>query len=152
MKNVLVAIDFSDVTDKVVATASLLARQFDGKLCVVHAESPYPDLIDYEHTSPTARHGAAAEIKKHHRALSELHEKLEADGFDVKCMHLQGATACVIAEEARRFDADVIVIGSHEHGAFYRLLLGSVENSLVAVAPCPVLVVPGHLKKGSSPN
>jgi nucleotide-binding universal stress UspA family protein len=37
--------------------------------------------------------------------------------------------------------SDVIVVGSHGHGAFKRLVLGSVSEHVVRHAPCPVLVV-----------
>jgi nucleotide-binding universal stress UspA family protein len=38
-------------------------------------------------------------------------------------------------------DADLLVVGSHGHGEFSGMLLGSVAQHVVAHAPCPVLVV-----------
>jgi nucleotide-binding universal stress UspA family protein len=46
-----------------------------------------------------------------------------------------------ILREARRFAANVVVVGWRGHGAFRRLLMGSVSRSVVRLAPCPVLVV-----------
>ena len=46
-----------------------------------------------------------------------------------------------ILAEAERFKASVIVLGWRGHGAFRRLLAGSVSRSVAAHAPCPVLVV-----------
>jgi nucleotide-binding universal stress UspA family protein len=54
---------------------------------------------------------------------------------------VSGRPATVIVDEARRIDADVVVVGSRGHGRIAALLLGSVSAALVDTAPCPVLVV-----------
>lgn len=50
--------------------------------------------------------------------------------------------ATAIVDHAAEIDADVLVIGSHGHGALHRALMGSVSAKVVQHAPCPVLVVP----------
>ncbi|HET9626093.1 MAG TPA: universal stress protein [Kofleriaceae bacterium] len=55
----------------------------------------------------------------------------------------QGAPASVITHAAERDGHDLIVVGSHGHRGFRRLLLGSVAESTVRHAPCSVLVVHG---------
>jgi nucleotide-binding universal stress UspA family protein len=42
----------------------------------------------------------------------------------------------------RGFGADVVVVGTRGHTAIGGLLLGSVTQRLLHVAPCPVLAVP----------
>jgi nucleotide-binding universal stress UspA family protein len=49
-----------------------------------------------------------------------------------------GGTVCRVAADLH---VDVIVVGSHGHGAIARILLGSVSEQVVRRAPCPVLVV-----------
>ena len=49
-----------------------------------------------------------------------------------------GGTVCRVAADLH---VDVIVVGSHGHGAIARILLGSVSEQVVRHAPCPVLVV-----------
>ncbi len=77
---------------------------------------------------------------------SVVHDLADA-GYDV---HLQvvatvhGGPARVIADVATSIGADVIVIGTRGHGAAVGLLLGSVTQRLLALAPCPVLAVPVH--------
>jgi len=47
----------------------------------------------------------------------------------------------IIVEEAKKFGADLIVVGSHGKGFFDRLILGSVSDFAAHHAPCSVLVV-----------
>jgi nucleotide-binding universal stress UspA family protein len=49
----------------------------------------------------------------------------------------------VILEEARRWDADLIIVGSHGRRGFKRFLLGSVSEAVAMKAHCSVVVVRG---------
>lgn len=46
-----------------------------------------------------------------------------------------------IVDEAKKFKADLIVVGSHGYGFFERMLLGSISSYVVHHAPCSVLVI-----------
>jgi nucleotide-binding universal stress UspA family protein len=52
-----------------------------------------------------------------------------------------GAPAEIIVDEAKKWGADLVVVGSHGYGFWQRALLGSVSNAVVHHAPCSVLVV-----------
>ena len=53
-----------------------------------------------------------------------------------------GGAAHAIADAAKEAGADLIVVGTRGQGPIAGLLLGSVTNRLLHVAPCPVLAVP----------
>ena len=50
----------------------------------------------------------------------------------------------VILDEANKLNIDLIVVGSHGHGAVYHLMVGSVSQGVLHQSTCPVLVVPTH--------
>lgn len=54
---------------------------------------------------------------------------------------LQNSPQSAILEEAERWKADLIVVGSHSYGAWHRLVLGSVSQAIVLHAKCSVEVV-----------
>jgi nucleotide-binding universal stress UspA family protein len=52
-----------------------------------------------------------------------------------------GAPAREILAAAKEYEAELIVIASHGHGNLHRLLIGSVADRVIRMAPCPVLTV-----------
>jgi nucleotide-binding universal stress UspA family protein len=52
-----------------------------------------------------------------------------------------GDAGDAIAQLASDIEADLVVVGTHGHRGLERLLLGSVAENVVRLAPCPVLVV-----------
>jgi nucleotide-binding universal stress UspA family protein len=75
---------------------------------------------------------------------SELKRFLDpaaAAGVACEGVVVQGRPAPSIAQYALESAADLIVMGTHGHGGFERLLLGSVTEKVLRKAPCPVLTV-----------
>ena len=54
---------------------------------------------------------------------------------------IEGSPKRVILEEAEKFAANLIVVGSHGHGAIAGFLLGSVSQSVALHAKCSVEIV-----------
>lgn len=62
---------------------------------------------------------------------------------------IPGIPKQIIVDEAKQFDADLVVVGSHGYGFIDRLILGSVSNYVLHNAPCSVLVVRTEGEKNS---
>jgi nucleotide-binding universal stress UspA family protein len=62
---------------------------------------------------------------------------------------LEHSGAGKLLEQCHHLEADVIVIGSHHHGAFYQLLVGTFTSDVLKRATCPVLVVPATKEKAT---
>lgn len=131
------ATDGSTAADAALAYAKTLAEEGETRLVAVHCREiyvgcggGYPVLADDEELMVKIR----AQV-----------DSLRDDGIDASSRVITGsgaAAAHVIAEAAREEKADVIVVGTRGHTALGGLLLGSVTQRLLHVAPCPVLVVP----------
>jgi len=76
-------------------------------------------------------------------AVNTCSALLTAAGLKVSGAVLSGNVKDVILEEARQWDADLIVVGSHGRRGFKRLLLGSVSDAIAMNAHCSVVVVRG---------
>jgi len=144
--NILVPLDFSEVTVELLDYASMLARSLQAKLWLIHVGSPEPDFIGYEKSSGHFRDQFAEELREEHLRTQQVAEKLRRSGLDATALCPQGATVEVILREAEKLNADLIVLGSHGRGAIYRALLGSVSEGVLRKSPCPVMIVPGERK------
>lgn len=68
-------------------------------------------------------------------------ETLRAGGLTAETAVRHGEPRSVIVDEAKEWDADLIVVGSYGYTGLKRWLLGSVAQSVVSHAPCSVEVV-----------
>lgn len=144
MKNLLAAVDFSEVTERVMEAVISLARQLGAEVRLVHVAEPDPEFVGYEVDTAALRDVHAREYRDEHRRLQALADRLRQEGIDAKALLIRGATVEKIAEEAERVGADLVVVGSHGHGALHRALLGSVSEGLIRVIRRPVLIVPAQ--------
>ena len=147
-EQILVPLDFSDATDAVLATARRLANALDLPLMLIHVAQAEGDFIGYQVGPQYIRDHVAEELWDQHEALEKLQQHLAADGIEAVAMLVPGDPGRKLVEEIDRLGPELIVIGSHGHGALYHLLTGSVCQAVLQHAACPVVVVP---IKGATP-
>lgn len=140
IKSVLVATDFSENAQEAVDTALSIAKTFGARLEVVHAfQTPVPIVSPYEVVVPDgfleqARDAAA-------RNLKAVVEKISSEGVEVKSHLTEVPAAPAIARIAEENDVDLIVMGTRGHTGLKHVLLGSVAERTIRLAPCSVLTV-----------
>lgn len=142
MKTILAAIDFSDVTEAVLDHATALAGAFGAKVYVVHVAAPEPTFVTYAPGPQHERDFRADELRDEHRKIQDLAAAMQAKKIDAEALLVPGETINKLLEEADHLDADIIVMGSHGHGALYELLVGSVTDGILRKAKRPVTIVP----------
>lgn len=142
----LVPIDFSDVTPNVLDTARTLALALKSRVVLLHIAEPEPDFVGFEPGPVSVRTSVAKEFHTQHKQLDEAKHGLTAAGLDVTALHIQGSTVEKILHESVQQGADIIILGSHGHGALYKLLTGSVAAGVLKASKCPVLVVPAGVR------
>jgi nucleotide-binding universal stress UspA family protein len=78
------------------------------------------------------------------RRLNELAKEFPLHEIPLQIETCLGATGVEIARDAKKLEADLIVISTHGRTGRAHSLAGSVAENLVQLAPCPVLVVREH--------
>lgn len=147
MKNILVSIDFSDVTDLLVDRAAALARAFGGTIRLLHVAPPDPAFASAKAWPQEVRDELAKELFEEHDALQDLAKRLEHDGIEVKILMDRGSVVDTIIDLAHKTDADLIMLGSRTHGAFFQLAPRSIVKGIISRSTCPVMVVPQPKKR-----
>jgi nucleotide-binding universal stress UspA family protein len=157
MKSILVPIDCSAATSRVLELARKVAQAFSAEIHLVHVREiqstlpvtplgygglgmpemvpmagvpvPVPELI-----TPTAQ--------QNERKLKEWQQELVREGLRATLHQPSGDVLEEILQRADAVHADLIVMGRHGHGAMYNLLVGSVTEGVLKRTTCPVLLVP----------
>jgi nucleotide-binding universal stress UspA family protein len=140
--NLLVAVDFSAVTDRVIETAAALARQCGGSVTLLHVARPEPDFVGYEAGPQSVRDQVATEFRLQRRMLQDLADRLRRAEVEATPVVVQGSTSETIVDQAARSGAALIVVGTHGRGAMMDLLVGSVSEGVIRRSTIPVVVVP----------
>jgi nucleotide-binding universal stress UspA family protein len=129
--------DFSPASERAGLVAGEMARQQGVRLHVIHVVPPVTDPED--------------SLEKLRRLAAELGKDLR-----VESALLSGRVAHQIIRYARDKRIGCIVLGTHGRTGVSRVLLGSVAESVVRLAPCPVLTVPvspiGVEEPGAAPT
>jgi nucleotide-binding universal stress UspA family protein len=143
-KTIVTALDFSDsAPDALDAALALAAAEPESRLHLLHVlPDPVPRLWADELPPPDV---PAVERAWFDGALAQLAALAVSRALDPGAVTMaveMGTPAREIASYAERHGADVIVLGSHGHGAVHRFLLGSVADAMVRHGSCAVLIVP----------
>jgi nucleotide-binding universal stress UspA family protein len=146
MKCIIAATDGSDAAERAVEFAAALAKTGEAELSVIHVTRAAPkilaaDLEAYARSEHMRLEEALATASE--EELSHADRLAVSHGVKrVRTESQSGDPAEVIIRSAREKNADLIVVGRRGRGRLAGLLLGSVSQKLVALAPCAVLVVP----------
>ena len=141
--SILVATEGSREAALAVTTAADLAKSTDSELHVVHV-GEVPLVYHPE------RHAYRAEYEEHEKESQQLLEaqvqRIEGAGATEAHTEAQAHLRMGRADEeivglAQSIDAGLIVMGSRGHGRLRRALVGSVSESVVRHAHCPVTIV-----------
>jgi nucleotide-binding universal stress UspA family protein len=135
--HIVLALDGSAASEAALAAAGELARRDGARVTVVHVAEFVPA------TNPGYPVEAGEQLVRERIAAHV--GQLRSAGIETRRVgdhSVVGGPAHVIARIARESGADLIVTGTRGHGALADILLGSVAQKLLHLAPCPVLVVP----------
>jgi len=146
-KRILIAVDDSDCSKKALKHAVMLAKNMDSYLGLVHVTEPVTpanygadpllgqQAILIPETNAIQEANGLALLQQIKEDLSEFHQ--------VSIFNRIGVPRQEILNVAEEWEADLIVMGTHGRTGFDHFISGSVSESVLRRASCPVLVVPG---------
>ena len=147
-KRILVAVDGSGASNTALKDALELAGVHQARVRVVHVvDSPYtyPDIL-YGRVTVDLEAVRQAWRQAGQTVLDQAVAMANQAGVDPESALLESDAkrlSNVIVEEAQRWGADLIVVGTHGRRALERLWLGSVAEGVARAAPVSVLLVRG---------
>jgi nucleotide-binding universal stress UspA family protein len=133
-RRVLLPTDFSSGSQAALQFASSLARDHEATLEVVHV-MPIADLAGAD--APITW----SQIMVMREDARKNMEALRAARPEIQGELLEGDPAEEIVAEARRRQADLVVMGTHGRSGLSRLLMGSVAEHVARKASCPVVLI-----------
>jgi nucleotide-binding universal stress UspA family protein len=143
LKKVLVATDFGPASESALRYGRALARGFGAALHVLHVtDNLFARAMDgYGYTAipPQAQEDLERAGRKQTERLLDDEDRQELHAIATTVTSNSHADA--IVDYARTNGIDLIVMGTHGRGAVAHLLMGSVAECVVRIAPCPVLTV-----------
>ena len=133
---ILLATDGSREAELAATTAADLAKSTGSELHVLHVGELWPTFLAQTEVEPAQHQREAQEL------LDEQVRRVEGAGSPVKEAHLRmGRADEEIVDLAQSIGAGLIVMGSRGRGRIRRALMGSVSESVVRHAHCPVTIV-----------
>jgi universal stress protein A len=140
-KKILVPVDFSAHSAEATRVAADLAKRFDASVTLTYVYDPLAyALPDGVALMPQTEIDRLLEAFRAQLAASQR-LALDAGAPRVDARLLQGFVAGQIVEFASRGEFDLIVMGTHGRTGMQHLVLGSIAERVVRLAPCPVLTV-----------
>ena len=137
---IVCGIDDSDGARRAARVADDLAQKLGARLVLVHGTP----------TAPSVMYGVPFDNDAFQREALEDAERLLEDVArtcrtpDVSRRAQQGAPVEALMRVLQDEHADFLVVGTRGRGAMRSVLLGSVAHEMLAVSPCPVVVVSPH--------
>jgi len=147
MKTILVAVDLSPASSKILKEAVGLAEQLSAKILLLHVIAPVSSAVPVGSSMEMVSvplplsAGEIAEVKSR---LDQLAASVASPKAHIETSVKEALPVEEIKYQVEATGASLLVVGSHGHGGLYHLFNGSVVTELLKQATKPVLVVPAR--------
>ena len=139
-RRILVATDFSEPGNHARDVGVALARQLGAEVLLAHAfDAPLVPTTLYGAPIPTDLIAVTRSAAR--QKLDASVSELRAKGVTVSGHLLEAPAAPALARAAAELGAGLVVVGTHGYTGMRHVLLGSVAERTLRLAPCPVLTV-----------
>jgi nucleotide-binding universal stress UspA family protein len=141
LRRILVPTDLSEASLQALDYAIEVGAAFEAQLILLFAIDPSLFIIAGQAYAPVPPSLIDEQRREARRMLTAAAERAVARGLRARVLVEQGSPYGVIVDTAKRVRADAIVMSTHGRTGVKRALIGSVAETVIHHAPCPVLTV-----------
>jgi hypothetical protein len=136
-QRILVALDGSMHSDKALEQAISMAKVCNSELFATTVIDLYPEVLEI---APALQEKLSKDARE---ILDRAKDRAQEENIPCETIvHMGGQPHEHIVREAKKREADLIVMGTQGRTGLKKLIIGSVAQRVLANAPCPVLVTP----------
>ena len=136
----LVPVDFSEYSDYALDYALSLAPQLQARLTLLHILQPL--IVGGADMGMGLPYTYVQQLEEEtNQSMQKCLDRVNAAGLKGEGMVVHGVPWQEIIDMAKNRHNDLIIMGTHGRTGIKHVLLGSVAEKVVRLAPCPVLVV-----------
>lgn len=146
MKNILVATDFSENSQKALQYATLLAKAYKAKIYLLHTYLPYFVEPGIYADSLMMQEALNEQYESMNAKFIPLVKELEEAGIEHETLLELNDVTSGIFDAIEEHEIDFLVIGRTGSGGFINKLIGSNAAHITAKASIPVLAIPQQLE------
>ncbi len=151
--NILVPLDGSELSERALPTAQILAEKFGATIHLIHVitrENEYAaargaeSVLVAEMEMDTVRRLNEGRLDRGRKYVDQIASQLSGAGAKVESQDAikEGDASQNIVDYVKDHHIDLVVMSTHGHGGVRRLLMGSVTDRVIRSCEAPVLVVP----------
>ncbi len=134
---ILVPTDFSDMSERALQYAKVIARRDNSELLLVHVSAPVAMIAPPE----AAWIDVSGVQSLEEEQLEQSGAALRSDGYRARAISLIGPLYDELLFALKSYEVNLMVVGTHGRKGLDRLLLGSDAEAMLRKASCPVLSV-----------
>ena len=143
-KNIVVPTDGSVNSKRALEHAVLLATSMHASITLVYVANIVSVISNFDqipNASGYVTEQVALDMEEEGKGVLEEFSKEIPQDVEVKSVFEVGSPGPAVLSVAKKYEADLIVMGSRGLGPLKGLFMGSVSSYVVTHAPCPVLIV-----------
>jgi nucleotide-binding universal stress UspA family protein len=140
IKNILCAVDFSEISPRVASYTETLAKALNAKVHVIFVAPNLEEHSDFDFSLPEMKNFVGEIITNSDKIINTfIQENLST--VDAVGKVLEGETTDKILNFSESENIDLIIMGTHGRRGVKKIIFGSVAEKVVKSAKVPVLTI-----------
>ena len=142
-ERILVAVDFSEISEHAAHRAAELARFYQARLIYLNVVEHFPEHLPHYHISRDEMDPEEFILDRTGSDLREMRDRVGLEGAETEVRLCRRSAKAEVLNFAEENEIDLIVLGSRGQHPLTKMLAGSTATGIVRAARCDVFTVRG---------